>query len=610
MILGTFPILLGLSLWQALAATVVGVLVGSLFLMPMGLFGPLTGTNNAVSSGAHFGVRGRVVGSFLSLLTAIAFYSISVWVSGDAVVGALIRLFGISDSDLLRGVVYAILGAMVIVVVVYGYVFMLLVNKVVVVGNTVMILLGVLAYSGQIDLSYNPGPDAYALGSFWPTFVLSALIVMGNPISFGAFLGDWTRYIPERTKPSSLMLATLAAQACTLVPFFFGVITATLVAGEADYIVALINASPLWYAVLLIGVAFLGGLSTGITSLYGTGLDFSSVFPRFSRVQASLFIGAFAFLFILVGRLAFDLIDSVNAFIGAIVICTTPWMVIMTLGYFVRRGHYSAADLQVFNLGLRGGPVLVRQRRQLARHGGLDPGGDRRTAVRQLPAADRGSVPQRCRRRGHQPAGGHRPGRRALPRHALPRPGAALRLRARGTAPGADAGRARRRRSSRTRTPRATARSSATARPRRKRSRSSPRGSRMSDSLPRIVEGDHVGQVDNTQVPRFAGPSTFAQLPRIDEVDSADIAVVGIPFDAGVSYRPGARFGPAHIRASSKLLRPYNPAVDLSPFALQQVADAGDIAANPFSLEEAVTGIERAARVAARARRPAARARR
>jgi agmatinase len=116
------------------------------------------------------------------------------------------------------------------------------------------------------------------------------------------------------------------------------------------------------------------------------------------------------------------------------------------------------------------------------------------------------------------------------------------------------------------------------------------------DQPPRIIEGDHVGQVDNTQVPRFAGPPTFAQLPSIDEVDSVDIAVVGIPFDAGVSYRPGARFGPAHIRASSRLLRPYNPAVELSPFAVQQVADAGDIAANPFSLEDAVSGIERAAR--------------
>ncbi|GAB3267154.1 agmatinase [Nocardioides dilutus] len=118
----------------------------------------------------------------------------------------------------------------------------------------------------------------------------------------------------------------------------------------------------------------------------------------------------------------------------------------------------------------------------------------------------------------------------------------------------------------------------------------------MTDSIPRIVDGDHIGQVDNTQVPRFAGPPTFAQLPRIDEVGSADIAVVGIPFDAGVSYRPGARFGPSHIRASSKLLRPYNPAMELSPFGLQQVADAGDVAVNPFSLAEAVVSIERAAR--------------
>jgi purine-cytosine permease-like protein len=354
-ILGTFPILLGLSFWEAAAATVLGVLVGALVLMPMGLFGPTTGTNNAVSSGAHFGVRGRVVGSFLSLLTAIAFYSISVWVSGDAFVGGLVRLVGIKDSELLRGIVYAVIGAVVIVVVVYGYLFMLLVNKIVVVGNTVLILLGIFAYAGAFDFGYDPGADAYALGSFWPTFVLSALIVMGNPVSFGAFLGDWSRYIPAGTAPRRLLGATLAAQGATLVPFLFGVATATIVAGETDYVVALINASPLWYAVLLMVVAFLGGLSTGITSLYGTGLDFSSVFPRLSRVQASLFIGALAFVFILVGRLAFDLIGSVNAFIGAIVICTTPWMIIMTIGYVVRRGYYSEADLQVFNQGRRGG---------------------------------------------------------------------------------------------------------------------------------------------------------------------------------------------------------------------------------------------------------------
>ncbi len=101
-----------------------------------------------------------------------------------------------------------------------------------------------------------------------------------------------------------------------------------------------------------------------------------------------------------------------------------------------------------------------------------------------------------------------------------------------------------------------------------------------------------VGPVDATATPRFAGPATFARLPRLDEVGRADVAVVGVPFDAGVSYRPGARFGPAHIRQSSRLLRPYNPAQDVSPFAVQQVADAGDIVANPFDIQAAIRDIE------------------
>ncbi len=101
-----------------------------------------------------------------------------------------------------------------------------------------------------------------------------------------------------------------------------------------------------------------------------------------------------------------------------------------------------------------------------------------------------------------------------------------------------------------------------------------------------------VGPPDATTIPRYAGPMTFARLPRLDEVGRCDIAVLGVPFDSGVSYRPGARFGPEHIRASSKLLRPYNPALQVEPFAIQQVADAGDLAPNPFSIDEAIRHIE------------------
>jgi agmatinase len=101
-----------------------------------------------------------------------------------------------------------------------------------------------------------------------------------------------------------------------------------------------------------------------------------------------------------------------------------------------------------------------------------------------------------------------------------------------------------------------------------------------------------VGQVDGMKVPRFAGLTTFARLPRREDVKRHDVAVVGVPFDAGVTYRPGARFGPAYIRQASRLLRPYNPALDHSPFQSVQVVDAGDVACNPFDIPTALTEIE------------------
>jgi len=105
-----------------------------------------------------------------------------------------------------------------------------------------------------------------------------------------------------------------------------------------------------------------------------------------------------------------------------------------------------------------------------------------------------------------------------------------------------------------------------------------------------------TGPVDASVVPRYAGEGTFARLPRLADLADADVLVWGMPFDGGVSYRPGARFGPQHVRQSSRLLRPYNPAQDVEPFVRAQVADAGDLGANPFSLQEAIASIEHGAR--------------
>jgi agmatinase len=106
--------------------------------------------------------------------------------------------------------------------------------------------------------------------------------------------------------------------------------------------------------------------------------------------------------------------------------------------------------------------------------------------------------------------------------------------------------------------------------------------------------GGNLGPPDGRVFPRFMGPSTFARLPRVDQVDGWEVAVVGVPFDIGTSYRPGARFGPLGIRLGSRTLRNWHPDLEVAPFASQQVVDAGDIACSTYVIDDAISTIERA----------------
>lgn len=112
------------------------------------------------------------------------------------------------------------------------------------------------------------------------------------------------------------------------------------------------------------------------------------------------------------------------------------------------------------------------------------------------------------------------------------------------------------------------------------------------DDLPRINTDGIIGPVDASKIPRFAGPTTFARLPELRDITNPDVIILGIPFDSGVSYRPGARFGPEHVRASSKLLRTFNPETKTFPFGRNQVVDAGDLSVNPFDIQSAITAMQ------------------
>ncbi len=92
--------------------------------------------------------------------------------------------------------------------------------------------------------------------------------------------------------------------------------------------------------------------------------------------------------------------------------------------------------------------------------------------------------------------------------------------------------------------------------------------------------------------PRYTGVPTFMRAPYREDLSGLDIALIGVPFDGGVTNRPGARHGPREIRNQSSLMRRINQATGVDPFALCAIADVGDAwVEKPFALEGALDEI-------------------
>src|ERR1700722_5489287 len=94
------------------------------------------------------------------------------------------------------------------------------------------------------------------------------------------------------------------------------------------------------------------------------------------------------------------------------------------------------------------------------------------------------------------------------------------------------------------------------------------------------------------EAPRFTGPRTFARLPVVKELPDVDVAVFGMPWDGGTSFRSGTRFGPEAIRSASGMIRTYNPVQRVQVFGALSCIDYGDAPTAPGYIEDTLRRIE------------------
>jgi purine-cytosine permease-like protein len=348
MVFGSLPIAFGLSWWSSVAAISIGCLIGSLIFAGVCIQAHRTGTNNAVSSGAFFGVTGRYLGSAISLFIGLGFFALLVWTSGLTIVAVFDRMFSTGTSTTALTIAIIVVSIISAALAIYGHATLVATFRFIALFSFAASILGVAFIAN--DFHAVSGGN-YLLGTFWPTWFFSFVLAASLPISWGPFIGDYGRYISAKE-------SELATAGAGFVGIFAGCLIAELIGAFATasfkdpavpFALGFPQAVPLFIAILLmLGPGGLANIESAAMSVYNCALDVHALFWRISRAQLTVVMSLIGAIVAWLGLVHYDEFTSIEAFVTIMLVTCTPWMVIMTIGHFMRRGRYYTLDLQAF----------------------------------------------------------------------------------------------------------------------------------------------------------------------------------------------------------------------------------------------------------------------
>jgi purine-cytosine permease-like protein len=348
MVFGSLGIVFGLSWWSTFTAVTVGVLLGSLIFCGVTFQSPKTGTNNAVSSGAFFGVSGRYLGSLISLFIGLAFFAILVWTSGQTIIEVFHRIFGSGTGNVALSIAMAVVCLISFVLAIYGHATLVASFRFIAIASCSVSILAVIVLSDKFHAVHG---GQYLLGTYWPTWVLTMVLAASLPISWGPFIGDYGRYLPTKTRSVTCAwwggLGIFAG--CWLAEIIGAYAQTTISNPATPFAIGFPQVSPLWLAILImIAPGGLANIESAAMSVYNCALDVHAAFWRLTRAQLTFAMSVVGLAAAYIALIVFNAINSIEAFATIMLVTCTPWMMIMAVGHLMRRGRYVPMDLQAF----------------------------------------------------------------------------------------------------------------------------------------------------------------------------------------------------------------------------------------------------------------------
>ena len=341
-VIGGSLMLLGLSLWEALAISVAGN-IWWLLIGWLATSGPAAGTPTVIIMRSLFGIRGnKVFGAGLGVLIGL-FYEIVNIALATMASWALLDHLGIATTDIVKWTSLIIVTVASFVISVFGHATILKLSPIFTAILAVCFIALAAFVCGAADFGYSvealPPADHFAM------IMLGLVIVGSNPISWGTS-ADYARYLPTNTSKKGVIFYTALGSAIPAVLITaLGAIAGTAI-DMTDPQIALAEIVPGWFYLIFLGLIVLSSITNNVLVAYSTGLYFQELSARTKRWLTVVITGAAAFAassWLLFAAPSF--IDTLNAALELGVTIMCPLITVYGLDIWLRKGRYDGLEL-------------------------------------------------------------------------------------------------------------------------------------------------------------------------------------------------------------------------------------------------------------------------
>lgn len=342
LVVGAALVLMGLSLWQALAVLVAG----NLFWLLTGLLaasGPAAGAPSEVITRAMYGIRGnRVNNAVTGWLISVCYFALNL-AAGATAAFSLVDKAGITTDNGVKTAVIVGIAAVTLAISVYGHAMIMKLYLPITLALTAAFAVVAFTVLDRADFSYAPAEPLTGV-DLWAAVIAGVTLIAAGPLSYTTS-ADFSRYLPRTTSPRAVAGWTAFGSFLpSLAVGSLGALTATAV-DMTDPQAALEGILPGWFTSVFLLALILGTVSANALTAYSAGLALQAVGLRIRRSLSVIVDGIAAVSLTLYGLLASNFLDTVNDVLQLTVVLLGPSVAIYATDILLRRNRYDGLQL-------------------------------------------------------------------------------------------------------------------------------------------------------------------------------------------------------------------------------------------------------------------------